>query len=382
MNLMIIAGEGSGDLYGSELAKRFSQLRPDMEIKGVAGPKMRGAGVEALFQAEDINVTGIFEAVGKLLFLKKVFNGIKKELLNEKYACIVLIDLPDFNLRVAKMAHEIGIPVIYYISPQIWAWRRWRIKKIRRYVNKMLVILPFEVDFYKKAEVDVEFVGHPLIDLVKASSSKEEMCKNFDLEMNQPIIGLLPGSRNVEIRHMFPTIIQSAKIIKKAMPKAQFVLPLAEILDRKRIEELIGKNELGIRITESLTYDTMNIADFLIAVSGTATLEAALLEKPMVITYKGTLFSWLLVEMFLMIPHFGLVNIIAGKEIVPELRQYQATPKRIAEISLRALNEKKYYHSMRDELQKIKPVLGEPGASMRCAQKISDYIESKIASSV
>ena len=379
---MIVAGEGSGDLYGSELAKAISQLRPDLKIKGVAGPKMRGAGVEALFNAEDISVVGIFEAVGKLRFLKRVFNGIKKELLSKKYASIVLIDLPDFNLRLAKAAKEIGIPVIYYISPQIWAWRRWRIKKVKRYVDKMLVILPFEVEFYKKSGVDVEFVGHPLIDLVKTPYSKEEICHRFDLEMDEPIICLVPGSREIEIKHNFPIIIQSAEIIKKALPESQFILPLATTLDRQQVEKFISKKDLEIKITEDLTDETKNTADFIIVVSGTATLETALLEKPMVIFYRGTLFEWLLVETFLTIPYFGLVNIIAGKEIVPELRQYQASPKKIAEITIKALKESNYYNSMKEELLKIRQVLGEPGASMRCAQKISDFLENRTTASV
>lgn len=229
--MMIVAGECSGDIYGSELAKSLSKIRPDVNLKGVAGPRMRQAGVDALFNAEDISAIGIFEAVGKLRFLKRVFDRLKKELHKKKCSCIILIDLPEFNLRLAKIAKEIGIPVIYYISPQIWAWRRWRIKKIRRYVDKMLVVLPFEVEFYNKSGLDVEFVGHPLIDLVKTSYSKEEICLRFDLELDKPIIGLVPGSRETELKYNFPTIIQSAKIIKKTLPESQFILPLAETLD-------------------------------------------------------------------------------------------------------------------------------------------------------
>lgn len=376
MNGMIIAGESSGDLHGSELVLSLKKLKPDLKIEGIAGPKMRKAGVEPLFFSEDITAIGFFEVVGKIPFLKKVYNSLKLRFRSRKYSFIILIDFPGFNLAVAKAAKRCGIPVIYYISPQVWAWRRGRVKKIAKCVDKMFVILPFEEKFYENSGVNAEFVGHPLIDCVKTSHSKEEMCRKFHLEMNRPIVGLLPGSRNAEIKHMFSIILQSAKIIKQSMPETQFVLPLAETVDEKQVEKHIGKNGVDIKIIKGLNYDTINISDFLIAVSGTVTLETALLGKPMVIMYRGTFLSWILAEMLRRVPCFGLANIIAGKEVVPELKQYQVNSKRIAEISLNALRDGDYRASVREELLQIKKELGEPGVSLRCAGKILDYLET------
>jgi lipid-A-disaccharide synthase len=374
---MIIVGESSGDLYGSELAKSLKELNPDIRLEGIAGPKMRRAGVEPFFFSEDVTAIGFVEVFGKIPFLWGVYQALKKRLSSGKYSFLLLVDFPGFNLFLAKAAKKFGIPVIYYISPQVWAWRRGRVKKIRKRVDKMFVILPFEEEFYRDTGVNAEFVGHPLIGFVKPSRPKEEMCRQFSLDEKKPVVGLLPGSRKTEIRYMFPHILKAAEMIKKQIPEVQFVLPLAETLDKKLIEEYLGKNELGIRIIKGFTYDTIHISDFLIAVSGTVTLEAGLLGKPMVIMYRGSFVSWILAEMLRRVPFFGLVNLIAGKMIVPELKQYQANPKRIAEISLKALQDTAYRDSVSSELLKVKSVLGEPGVSLRCAQKILDFLENR-----
>ena len=372
---MIIVGESSGDLYGSELAKSLKELNPDIRLEGIAGPKMRRVGVEPLLFSEDVTAIGFVEVFGRIPFLWGVYKALKKRLSSGKYSFLLLVDFPGFNLFLAKAAKKLGIPVIYYISPQVWAWRRGRVKKIRKRVDKMFVILPFEEEFYKGTGVNAEFVGHPLIDFVKSSRSREEMCRQFSLDEKKPVVGLLAGSRNTEIRYMFPHILKAAEMIKKEMPEVQFVLPLAETLNEKILEEYLEENVLGIRVIKGLTYDTIHISDFLIAVSGTVTLETGLLGKPMVIMYRGSFVSWILAEMLRRVPFFGLVNLIAGKMIVPELKQYQANPKRIADISLKSLRNPDYRNSVSSELLKVKKDLGDPGVSLRCARKILDFLK-------
>lgn len=374
---MIIAGESSGDLYGSELAKLLKELDPDITLEGIAGPKMRRAGVEPLLFSEDVTAIGFIEVLGKVPFLWGVYKSLQKRLSSGKYSFLILIDFPGFNLVLAKAARRLGIPVIYYISPQVWAWRRGRVKKIRKRVDKMLVILPFEEEFYKDTGVNAKFVGHPLIDFVKPSRSREEMCRQFSLDGEKPVVGLLPGSRNSEVRYMFPHILKAAEIIKREIPEVQFVLPLAETIKEKILKEYLGENRPGIRIIKGLTYDTIHISDFLIAVSGTVTLEAGLLGKPMLIMYRGSFPSWILAETLRRVPFFGLVNLVAGKMIVPEIKQYQVNPKRIAAISLKALQDSEYRASVSSELVKVKKVLGEPGVSLRCAREILDFLKSE-----
>ncbi|MBI5183334.1 MAG: lipid-A-disaccharide synthase [Nitrospinae bacterium] len=370
MRILIVAGEASGDLHGSHLVKSFLKIRPDIEICGVGGEGMKEAGVEILFDAKDMGVVGGTEIIGKIGLFWNVYKRLSSEIKSDNYGAIILIDYPTLNLRLAKIAKKRGIPVFYYISPQIWAWRRGRLKKIRRFVDKMLVILPFEEAIYKKAGMDVEYVGHPFIDIVKPTMSKEEGYKRFGIEPNKKVIGLLPGSRKNEIDSLLLTMVSAAKIIKSRIPHIQFILPVAYTIDKDYIVSKIKGDSLDIKIVEGYTYDVMNISDFLILASGSATLEAGLFGVPMVIVYKVNLLTYILGRILVMVRDKGLVNIVAGQRVVPELFQHKATPERIASSAITAIEDEGYYRFVKENLLVIRNSLGKGGASERAALSI------------
>ncbi|MBI4641661.1 MAG: lipid-A-disaccharide synthase [Candidatus Tectomicrobia bacterium] len=368
--LMIIAGELSGDLHGSDLVASLKALKPDLRVIGVGGERMAKAGVELLFHIKEMALVGIVEVPGKLAFFLNVYRTLVREMTRQATSALIVIDFPDFNLRLASAAKKRGIPVIYYISPQIWAWRGWRIRQIERVVRKMLVIFPFEVPLYEKTGVDVEFVGHPLIDLVKPSLTKVEACQRYTLSPDRPIVGLVPGSRKSEIHFLLPPMVEAAKTIHEEMPETQFVLPLAETLDEADVAEVLEQSGLNVKVVKGETYDLMAISDFLLVTSGTATLEAGLLGVPMVIVYKSHPLNILIAKALTTIPHAGLVNILAGREIVPELIQSQVTPERMAEIALKALRDSAYREEITTQLKEIREMLDEGGASKKAALAI------------
>jgi len=280
------------------------------------------------------------------------------------------IDYPGFNFRMARVAKKEGIPVFYYISPQVWAWGRNRVEKIKRYVDKMFVILPFEEEFYSQYKVKAEFVGHPLLDIVKPSLEKENAFSHFNLNPKKMLIGVLPGSRWEEIRLSLPIMVDACRIISKEIPDLQFAVLIAENIDAGRIESLLGRDGNNFKLIEDKGYDFMNLCDLLLVNSGTATLEIAILGKPMIIIYKFSLLSWMLLRMLVRIPYFGLVNIIAAKKIVPEFLQFGATPTRIAKEALSILRDGNRIKTIQEDLAEVKTKLGKEGASERAARAI------------
>ena len=372
--IMIVAGEASGDMHGANLVREMLNLDPALNFYGIGGNRLREEGVELLANASDMAVVGLTEVVSKLGSILKIMGMMKRSLDERRPDLVILIDYPDFNIPLAKAAKKRGIKVFYYISPQVWAWRKSRIGQIKKTVSKMAVILPFEVEMYYQKGFGVNYVGHPLLDMVKLNYSKQESRKKFGLSEDKITIGILPGSRTSEVRILMPELLRAAQILKREMPDLQFILPLADTLEETSVTEIISGFNVDVKVVSGHTYDVVSCADLALVASGTATLETALLGVPMIIVYKISLLSYFIGRLFVHVKNIGLVNIIAGKTIVPELIQGDASGMRIAAESLSILKNGERRQKMIKELQAIRARLGEPGAARRAAQIAHDMI--------
>ncbi len=371
--VLVVAGEASGDMHAAALVKALRSLNPDMRFYGVGGQKLRENGVEIIADAADMAVVGMTEVFLKLPFILKVMKKLKDSFIKEKPDLALLVDYPDFNLVLAKAAHRLGIKVFYYISPQVWAWRNGRIRKIKQYVDKMAVILPFEVPLYQSRGVDVSFVGHPLLDIASDRTEKEVARKRLGLRAGVMTVGILPGSRDSEVLRLLPLCMKAAETLNRKC-EIQYVLPLANTLSRTFVEGIIKDYPVQISVISDRIYDALRASDLAIAASGTATLEAALMETPMIIIYKVSWLSYLIGRIFIRVRNIGLVNIIAGKTIVPELIQGKANPQRLAELAHDLLFNQAQRKSMEGELGKIREKLGSSGAAERAARLVYDML--------
>jgi len=380
--LLIITGEDSGDLYGGNLAREIKKLSPDINISGVGGKQMRSAGVDIFCDVSEISVVGFWEVIEKLGLIRRLYKQIIEKFDSGNVKGVVLIDYPGFNLKIAKAAKERGIPVFYYISPQVWAWRKSRVKTIKKYVDKMMVILPFEKEFYQREGVDVEFVGHPLLEVIASnseaisSSNKKEIYKEFGIDDRQIIIGILPGSRKKEIAYMLPEILKASSLIKGKYPSVQFLLPLSQSIEEDYLKNFITSDYSYIKIVKGKNYDVMKVSDLLITKSGTSTLEAAIIGTPMIIVYKTSITSYYLAKALVNVTYAGLPNLLAGKEAAPELLQHKMNAKNIAEKTIYFLEKKDGLEQMREEFKNIKYSLGEQGASKRTASIIINHLKN------
>ncbi|MGZ6275438.1 MAG: lipid-A-disaccharide synthase [Syntrophales bacterium] len=372
--IMIVAGEASGDLHGGNLVKAMHKIDPEIRFYGVGGRNLKAAGAELTADAAEMAVVGLTEVVSKLGFILKILAQLKASLKKDRPDLLILIDYPDFNLPLARAAKKYGIKVFYYISPQVWAWRRGRIGEIKEIVDKMAVILPFEAELYKDAGVDATFVGHPLLDVVRTKYSRKEALIKFDLREGVTTVGILPGSRQSEVTRLLPVMLGAAEIIQEKIKSVQFVLPLADTLDIAFVSQIIAKYPVAVRLIPNEVYDVIGCTDTAMVASGTATLETALMETPMVIIYKVSAPSYYVGRMVINVDHIGLVNIIAGKEIVPELIQFEASPEKIAAEVMDILATKERMESMKAELKKIRDMLGSHGAAERVARMTYDMI--------
>ena len=381
--IFIVAGDPSGDLHGANLVNALREISSQIEISGLGGERMERAGVRILDKLTELAIVGFSEAINNILALRQIYIKTEEFLKKEKPDIIVLIDYPGFNLRLAGLAKRLKIPLIYYIGPQIWAWRHGRIKGIAELVNKMLVIFPFEEETYKKAGVDVYFVGHPLLDTIQPTKGKEEVYRKYGLDSNFPIIGLMPGSRKQEIERLLPVMLEASRKIGKNR-KVQFVLPLAENIPMTYIKERIieferntlnrfrkeKKPPLPILVVRDEDYNIRRTMTLALVASGTATLENACLGIPMIIIYKVSLLSYLLARLLIRIPRIGLANIVAGKRVVPEFIQQKARAGEIAKVACHWLSNPGLMRETRKELKRVKEKLGTPGASKRAAKII------------
>ena len=363
--VMIIAGEASGDIHGARLVKAMQALRPGLEFFGIGGSVLRQAGVRITVDNSQLAVVGISEALSKLGILLRALKVAKGDLKRTRPDLLIVIDFPDFNLRVATMARKLGIPVMYYIGPQIWAWRTGRVKKIKKVVDHMVVIFPFEAAFYERRHVPVTFVGHPLLDGMTSMTCREA---KEGPRGTGALIGLLPGSRNEEVRRLLPTMVQVADILSERMPGIRFAIPVASSVDRALVETIAEGGATRFVILSDRLGDILDEATLLITASGTVTLEAAIAATPMIIVYKVSHFSYWLAKRLVRVEHIGLANLVAGKRVAPELIQHQASTDRIAHEALRLLRDENRLAEMRRQLGRVAQRLGAPGASQRAAQ--------------
>ena len=364
---MIVAGEASGDLHGAHLVREMKALDPSLAFCGVGGQRLEGEGVRLVARSSEMGVVGFTEVFSKLLLIVGVFFRLRRMLRAEKPDLLILIDYPDFNLRLAAAAKKAGVPVFYYISPQVWAWRKNRIHRIRRVVDRMAVILPFEKDVYAQMGVDVDFVGHPLLDAVARTRSREEALAAFGLRDAQPIVAILPGSREKEVTTLLPEMAGAAEILARDFPGAQFVLPRADTVDPGLVQRILSRQRAAVRVLDGQMYDAVGLADAAMVASGTATLETALLETPMVIAYRISPLTAAVGKRFIRVEHIGLVNLIAGKRLAPELVQEDASASRLAAEIKALLSDRERRDAIRSELAAIRHKLGEPGAARRAA---------------
>jgi lipid-A-disaccharide synthase len=353
--------------------------RPTLQLLGVGGRRMREAGVELLFDIGDLAVVGAVEAVHSLRRLWQVYRTLLATVERTPVDAVLLIDFPGFNLKLAKAMTQRSIPVLYYIAPQIWAWHRGRIEKIRRRVRKLFVILPFEADLYHTAGIEAEFVGHPLLDLVPRAGSKADACARCDLDPAAPVIGILPGSRRSELQYLLRPMLEAAALIRARLPAVQFILPLAETLRPAEVEQALETAPVPIRLVQRQTYEVMQAADVLLVASGTATLEAALIGTPMVIVYKAHLLTYMLARLVMRVACIGLPNVIAGRAFVPELWQYDVTAENMAAQVLALLSHPERAAAMRTELTTLRRRLGSPGVPERVAGGILRYLDTHAA---
>ncbi|OGP88649.1 MAG: lipid-A-disaccharide synthase [Deltaproteobacteria bacterium RBG_16_48_10] len=375
--ILLVAGEVSGDLHGAHLVEAIQRIDPEIQFFGLGGESLKKRGMRLLYHSHSLSVVGITEVILKLRSVLTVLRGLKESMDRERPNLIILIDLPDFNLRLAKIAHRKGIPVLYYISPQVWAWRPKRVKLIAKWVKKMVVFFPFEVSLYEGAGVDVEWVGHPLLDMVKPALSKEAAIQRLGLDPGRRIISLLPGSRIHEVRRLLPSLLASTQFLHKEMPELQFIIPLAPGLSMRSLSPWIKNSPLPVKVVEGWTYDVMNLSDLLITASGTATLEGAILGKPMVIIYKVSWLSYWIGRALIQVDHIGLINLVVGKEIAPELIQDEVNPLRIAEEALRILRDPILSQRMTESMGEVRQSLGEPGAAQRAARIVCSLLHNK-----
>ncbi len=374
-NVMIIAGEASGDLHGANLVRAMHAMRSELTFSGMGGKELIAAGVDVLFEAKKIAVVGIAEVFTHLpdiLAARKILRNALKE---ERPTLLILIDFPDFNLMLAKFAKKLGIPVFYYITPQVWAWRPGRVKTIRERVDTVGVILPFEEEFFRNHGLDAEYVGHPLLDSVVRTMDREEFCRMKNIEADSLCIGLLPGSRKKEIAALLPTLLQTAQNLQKqntTQKKMVFLIPVASTISEAEIREN-GLDEYGsgldIRLIKENRYDMMAACDVAVVVSGTVTLELALLDTPMVVIYKFSNITYRIGKLLVNkdLKYFSLVNLIGGKEIVPELLQEEVNPLRIEQELGNILFDRERREDMLQGLRGVRQKMGTPGASKRAA---------------
>lgn len=375
-HIMIIAGEASGDRHGANLINVLKAKDPEARFSGMGGPLMRRAGQEQLYDIKDLAVMGLTEVLKKIFFFRKVFNESLAFLNKERPDVLVLIDYPGFNVRLAEQAYKEKIKVVYYISPQVWAWGRGRVKKIGRIIEKMLVVFPFEKDIYAKEGIPVDFVGHPLLDELGDRASREDARRSFSFAPEDIVISILPGSRFQEIKLILPIMLKTAHLLRKKF-NAVFFLPLASTVKREAIEKELKKikpyQDLGekfLKIVESQAARVISASDLIITASGTATLESAILEKPMVIIYKVPFLSYLILKRLIKLPCIGMVNILLKEEVCPEFIQYKARPYDIFKACSKILEDGVYREKMMENLRRMKTLLGGPGASARAAREI------------
>lgn len=370
--VLLVAGEASGDAHGADLVLALKQQTPHVEVFGVGGQYLREAGMHTLVDTATVAGMGLFEARDKLRALIRTYRQLTQILRTDPPDLVILIDFPEFNLRLAKIAKQVGVKVFYYISPQVWAWRKRRVHTIAQRVDRLAAIFPFESDFYAKHGCSVDFVGHPLVDRVRPTHSREQTLAQYRLNPQQKTIALLPGSRAQEVRYLLTPMLEATKLLG---PEYQFILAVASTLDLEQLKSQVAS--YPVRIVQGDTYNVVHAADFVLVASGTATLETALLERPMVIVYRMAPVTYALARLIVRVPFIGMPNLIAERQVVPELVQYDVTPERIASAARQLLDDPQAYSLTQEGLREVRHRLGSGGAATRAAQLIIAMLEKR-----
>ena len=371
VRVMISCGEPSGDLYAGALAAEIRRKEPGADIFGFGGPRLAAAGGRLIGDFQGVSVTGLTEALRVLPRSFAMLRVLAAAARDERPDVFVAIDFPDFNFRLMAAVHRLGIPVVYYISPQLWAWRPGRMQTMKRYVDRVLVIFPFEEELYRRADVPVEFVGHPLVDLVRVRQPRAALLTEHGLSPGAPTVALLPGSRPNELRRIVPGLAASLPLIASRVPGVQFIVAAAPHLPDALF------TPLAVPIVHERTDDVLAASDVVITASGTATVQAALHERPMVVVYKLSPLTYRLGKPFVRVDTYAMANLVAGRRIVPELIQDEFTSERVADECVRLLTDEQLHRTTQDELRRVRERLGGAGASGRAAEAVLAVARSK-----
>lgn len=365
--VMIIAGEASGDLHGAGVVRELLKKNPKLDVFGVGGDKMKREGMNLVYHIRELGFMGFLEVIKHLPFIKVMEHTLEQIVKFKKPDVLLLIDYPGFNLRFAKRVRKYGPKIVYYVSPQVWAWHRSRVKKMRGIVDSMLVVFPFEVDFYRQENIPVEFVGHPLLEVLDVGLTRKNFCKRYGIDPSRKILGLIPGSRRQEIEMIFPVMLRAARMIA-AEEEMEIAVAVAPTLEESFFQ--MRYNLEGVHLVKGATYDVMNQSHFAFVTSGTATLETACFGTPMFVLYKTSWLTYIIGRLLIRVRNIGLVNIIAGKTIAPEFIQHRVSVGTLVKEALKTLRDEGLLKTMRAELSLLKKQLGSAGASKRVARHI------------
>ncbi|WP_141593991.1 lipid-A-disaccharide synthase [Myxococcus sp. AB056] len=372
--ILVVAGEASGDTHAAELVAALRARRPDLTFFGMGGARLAAQGVELLFDAREVSVMGITEVLPRIPRILQILKGLAEAAAERKPDVAILVDIPDFNLRLAKKLKALGVPVAYYVSPMIWAWRRGRVRTIKRLVDRMLCILPFEEDFYREAGVSARYVGSPVVEQVPSPDTATAFRERLGLSKDAPTLALLPGSRMGEIRRLLPDMVEAAKRLSAERPGLQVVVPLAPTIDRGEITSRFEGSGVTPILVEGRAPEVVGASDAAVVASGTAVLEAGLMQRPLVVVYRVSLITYWVGRLMLKVAFVSLINLLAGRRVVPELLQGEMTPERIAEEVRRVWIPGAPREEMLQGLAEMRGRLGETGAATRAAESVLELL--------
>lgn len=373
-SVLVVAGESSGDKHAARLVEEFRKTHPDVSFFGVGGPRLEAAGVEVLVPMTDLAVMGLFEVVSRLRRIRAIFQRLRREARARKPSAAVLVDSPDFNLRLARKLKRLGVPVLYYISPTVWAWRAGRLKTIRRNVAEMLLIFPFEEKIYAEARIPAVYVGHPLVESVRAASTRAEFLTRNGFDPRKRLVTILPGSREGEVRRHLPALLGAIPLLREAYG-AQFAVIASEGLPQGALEGPLAGHPDDLKVLTTGGYEAMAAADLVLSACGTANLEAALLGTPLVAFYRISPLTFALGKRLVKISHYSIVNILAGRPIVAELIQNRLTPENLLSESRAILDSPQRRDALKAEFRSIAGQLGHRTASVNAAKELEKIID-------
>ena len=367
-SIMLVAGEASGDMHAATIVNTLREQGHGLHYKGMGGTQLRAAGIELLVDSTEIAVMGIVEVIAHYPKIKRAMNLLKKEIVAAPPDLLILIDYQEFNFRLAEFAKKQGVKVLFYVSPQVWAWRPGRVKKIGQIIDMMAVIFPFETRYYEAEGIPVRYVGHPLANKVKPLMPKDQAQSMFNINPTRPVITLMPGSRMSEVSRLLPILIKTVSLIRKKIHDAQFVLPVAGNLNRQAIETTVNDSRQPIVVVQGATYDAINVADHVIVASGTATLEVACLKKSMTVVYRISPVTYQLVKRLVKIPYVSLVNIVSQAEVVKEFIQDRAQPYLIANDAVNLIEDQARQTTMQQQLAEVANLLNQGDSAANVAE--------------